>query len=354
MPGKLFTLLLVFSFTFHVQAQDADSTGRFVLENIDTWKLHASNIGEDYTIYVLKTADYDTTNKKYDVLYMTDGDWNMTVAMNCFSMLRQDYSTHEPIVVGIGYGKNENKRVRDLNPETGAAAFTAFIENEVMPFINKKYRTTDERAIYGYSMGGMYTTYLLFNRADLFQKIFIGAPGNNGTQLMPAARKYFQDHNDLRSNVFIGVGSYETMVVKSIDSFVTFLQSKKLPGLRLRSDITPAAGHGAGLAAVMQNAIAFGYCDRYAPVQIDKKLFKKYSGRYVYYENGKQEAVLDIYSRNGKLLMKWNDAYASDEELFAVSNNEFYTPTNERMLFRFEEKDLTVEMYGKPYKLIKE
>lgn len=40
---------------------------------------------------------------------MTDGDWNMTVAMNCFSMLRQDYNTREPLIVGIGYGKGSSK-----------------------------------------------------------------------------------------------------------------------------------------------------------------------------------------------------------------------------------------------------
>jgi predicted alpha/beta superfamily hydrolase len=189
--GAIF--ILAFSFTMlALQAQQPDSTGKLVLDNIETYKLHSSIIGEDYTIYVLKTDNYDTTNTKLPVLYMTDGDWNMTVAMNCFRMLRQDYVTNEPLVVGIGYGKNENKRVRDLDPNGGAPKFLSFIEKELMPFIESKYRTNSERAVYGYSMGGMFTTYVLFNRSDLFQKIYIGAPGNNGRLLMPAAREYFK------------------------------------------------------------------------------------------------------------------------------------------------------------------
>ena len=167
---QLPSALLFFIFSvllLEVEAQD--STGNLVLDNIQTYKIHSSIIGEDYTLYVLKTDDYDTTTRKLPVLYMTDGDWNMTVAMNCFRMLRQDYVTHEPLVVGIGYGKNENKRVRDLDPNTGGPKFLAFIEKEVMPFIDTKYRTNNERAIYGYSMGGMFTTYVLLNRADLFQ-----------------------------------------------------------------------------------------------------------------------------------------------------------------------------------------
>src|SRR5688500_5585761 len=86
-------------------------TGAFTIPKMDTWKIRSSGIGEDFTLYVLKTDNYDTTNHRLPVLYMTDGDWNMTVAMNCFSMLRQDYITHEPLVVGIGYGKNENKQI---------------------------------------------------------------------------------------------------------------------------------------------------------------------------------------------------------------------------------------------------
>src|SRR4051812_26881145 len=107
---------------FYVNSFSQTSTGPFTIPKIDTWKIHSAAIGEDYTIYVLKTDAYDTTKDKLPALYMTDGDWNMTVAMNCFSMLRQDYITHEPLVVGIGYGTSKNNRSRDLDPATGGPA----------------------------------------------------------------------------------------------------------------------------------------------------------------------------------------------------------------------------------------
>jgi len=106
--------LLLFSYLFfntETGAQavpgEPDSLGLFYLKNIDTWSIHSVTIGEDYTLYVLRTAAYDTSKIQLPVLYMTDGDWNMTVAMNCFSMLRQDYHTREPLIVGIGYGKGK-------------------------------------------------------------------------------------------------------------------------------------------------------------------------------------------------------------------------------------------------------
>jgi hypothetical protein len=271
-------------------------------------------------------------------------------------MLRQDYITNEPLVVGIGYGKKENKRVRDLDPNSGAPKFLLFIEKEVMPFIDKHYRTNNERAIYGYSMGGMFTTYILFNRSDLFQKIYIGAPGNNGRLLMPAAREYFKTNKDLKSNVFIGVGSYEQEVVRNIDSFTTFLNAKNLPDFEISSAITPDAGHGAGLGGVMQNAIAFGYCLKHKPVAINSSLLKSYTGHYVYYENNKKEAELNVTAKNGKLYLKWNDPNSIPDELLALGNDEFFTPSNERMIFHFAKKDLIVkELNSKnEYRLVKE
>lgn len=318
----LFITVLITDCT--AMAQSADSTGPFTINEIDTWKIHSSAIGSDFTIYVLKTDGYDTVKARLPVLYMTDGDWNMTVAMNCLSMLRQDYTTHEPLVVGIGYGKNQNMRGRDLDPKGGGPKFLSFIEKEVMPFIDKTYRTNNERALYGYSLGGMFTTYVLFNRADLFQKIFIGAPGNNGRELMPSARQYFSNNKCLSSNVFIGVGSFEAEVVRNIDSFTTYLRSKKCTGLTIRSDITPNAGHGAALAQVMQNAIAFGYCERHTRVKISPSVLSKYTGSYVYYEDGKALERVTVFTKNNSLFVRWNSPTALPDELIPFAGDSFF------------------------------
>lgn len=334
------------------RAQEANAMGDLILDNIAVYQMHSSSVGDDFIIYVLKTDGYDTTNGHLPVLYMTDGDWNMTVAMNCFRMLRQDYPTHEPLVVGIGYGRNDNKRTRDLDPHTGGPKFLEFIEKELIPFIERKYRTTNQRALYGYSLGGMFSTYVLFNRPDLFQKIFIGAPGNNGNELMPAAREYFKTHSDLSNKVFIGVGGYEKEVVKNIDSFVNYLNNKNLKNFDISSAISPGAGHGAALGQVMQNAIAFAYCDKIKPVQINASSFKSYAGHYIYYENNDPVEEVDIFEREGKLFAQWG-ANAIPDQLAAKSETEYYSPANEKMIYRFSDGVLSLVIGEKTYKMVK-
>ena len=336
------TLLFILScLIFNIQADaqnisDPVSSGPLSLHNIDTWSFHSATVGEDYTLYVLRTAVYDTTDIRLPVLYMTDGDWNMTVAMNCFSMLRQDYETSEPLVVGIGYGKRQNQRFHDLNPETGGPAFLTFIEKEVMPFIDKEYRTSNERAIYGHSMGGMFTTYVLFNRPDLFDMVFIGAPGNNGRLLMPSAKQYFKDHKDLKSKVFIGVGTYEKEVVKNINLFTEYLLSLNCPRLSIRKDFTPDAGHGAALAQVMQNAIAFGYCKRHEAITVDPAIFNQYKGKYVSQNKALPDVML--FTDQNKLFWKFNREGEIPNELIPMSKTEFFMVEDQRVLFTFKKE----------------
>ncbi len=325
---------------------DPDSLGPFCLKNIDTWSIHSSVIGEDYTLYVLRTSAYDTSNIRLPVLYMTDGDWNMTVAMNCFSMLRQDYNTREPLIVGIGYGKAKNQRMRDLDPSNGGPAFLSFIEKEVIPFVGEKYRINNEKAIYGYSMGGMFTTYILFNRPDLFDMVFIGSPGNNGTQLLPSAKEYFKDHSDLKSKVFIGTGSYEKEVVKNINEFTDYLLSRKCPGLKLKKGFTPDAGHGAALAQVMQNAIAFGYCERHEAVSVDQAILDQYKGKYISSDKSVPDVI--IITEGSKLFWKFAIEESMPVELLAMSKTQYFMAENEKLLFSFNREDTKMKLVVGP------
>jgi predicted alpha/beta superfamily hydrolase len=310
-----------------------DSPLPFRDKDLVYYDYHSKTIGEDYTIYIHLPPGYDTTKTAYPVLYLTDGDWNMTVAMNCFNMLRQDYPTREALLVGIGYGSRTNKRNRDLNPEDGGPKFLTFIKDEVIPFVNAKYRVTTEKGLYGYSFGGVFTTYVLFNQPNFFDQIYIGAPGNNGNQLVPAARSYFSRNTGLKTKVFAGVGSFETQTVKNIGLFKQYLDSIKISGLQIQTAITPNAGHGAALAQVMQNGIKYVYCSYHQPIATPKiAQLQKYTGTY-----GKDAApseAIHIFINNAELYFREGKGDAL--HLIPFEQDGFFMVENEGLSFRFE------------------
>jgi predicted alpha/beta superfamily hydrolase len=351
LPITLFIAFINCSVAF--SQPKSSSASPYVEKEIVQWNFSSKTIGEDYTIYIHFPPEYDTSKTKYPVLYMTDGDWNMTVAMNCFNMLRQDYNiTTEPLIVGIGYGTRPNKRSRDLDPGKGGPNFLAFIQTEVMPFIEKQYRVTDNKTLYGYSLGGMFTTYVLFQHPGSFNMIGIGAPGNGGNDLMPEAEKYFATNKDLNAKVFLGVGSYEHMVVNNIVAFKSYIDKQSCKNLELLTGITPNAAHGAALAQVMQNAIAFFYCNTHKAIDIDAAELKKYTGTYA--EAKDPDGKLTVYVNNNALFVKGRDNLPI--HLVPFTSNGFFMPENERIsiLFKTEagKNYLVVESPGEKPTLI--
>jgi len=116
-------------------------------------KIYSEKIGEDREIYISVPEKYEKSGKKYPVLYMMDREFNATPGLiGSIRYLEFLSQTPEFIVVGI---KNTN-RDKDIYPvevtyrdgtKAGGRAvqYLSFISDELIPFINKTYRTEDLR-----------------------------------------------------------------------------------------------------------------------------------------------------------------------------------------------------------------
>ena len=152
--------------------------------------------GETYSIEVVLPDGYDAA-KKYPTIYFTDWYYASNLISSLMSVLR--YNVEPFIIVGIqdkssvdemSWTKN---RTRDLTPtyiktedslshlpagtSGGAKHYLSFIKNELIPAVEKKYASDIEKRGYsGYSLGGLFGTYILLNEPDLFNKYLIGSP----------------------------------------------------------------------------------------------------------------------------------------------------------------------------------
>ena len=333
-------------FFLSLQASYAQVKGpaqTFIEKEVVYYNYHSVNVGDDYTIYVHIPPGYDTTKIKYPTLYLTDGDWDKNVASNSFNMLRQDYVTREAVIVAIGYGERTNQRNRDLEPKTGAPKFLAFIEKEVIPFIESKYRVTDDRTLSGYSYGGTFATYALFNRPGLFNTVCIGAPGFSDN-LVPEAQKYFSANKDLKARIFIGVGSYEHETVNNVMQFKDYLLKQNCKDLEIETRITPNASHGAAKPPVIQNGIEFAFCIKHKAITIPVQDLVMDTGTYsMIVKTGNK---LKLYIESGKLYFLGSGI---PSELTPFTKDGFFQYENERGDIMFKEESGKRVIYYVPY-----
>jgi predicted alpha/beta superfamily hydrolase len=131
-------------------------------------------LNEHRKLIVSLPRDYRTADKSYPVLYLLDG--SETSLLNAIVITR--YLGAEMIIVAI----HNTDRDRDMMPlstptyevkEPGAAKFLSFIGDELIPHIEKNYRSNGQRTIRGTSLSGLFVMYAFLERPELFDN-YIG------------------------------------------------------------------------------------------------------------------------------------------------------------------------------------
>jgi hypothetical protein len=235
--------------------------------------------GERYELLVHFPDNYNS-EKRYDVLYVLDGLDTFPMAISCLGILHGECEKNyeEPIVIGISdgtlIGKPGNKRDRDFTPTAfktrwgssgggGGPAFLQFIEQEVIPFVEKRYPVKSNRTLYGYSYGGLFASYVLLTKPGLFQKILIGSPSlfaDEGVILRKFLPDYAHSHTDLPVAVWVSIGEKDGNLFDDEQQFVAALKKYNYPSLHIESAVLPGLNHLTGIQPTMLQAFKWAYC----------------------------------------------------------------------------------------------
>jgi predicted alpha/beta superfamily hydrolase len=154
-------LLLLLFFTFSMFSQK--TTESFI----------SNKLGETREITIGLPSTYDQNpTKKYPLLILLDGDYLFDPFYGAL-----DYGCYwddlpETIVIGINQRNNRMEDCR-YNKDNGlpsgkGAAFFEFIGGELLPYIEKKYRTAPFRIIAGHDTTAGFLNFFLYKDSPLF------------------------------------------------------------------------------------------------------------------------------------------------------------------------------------------
>lgn len=146
----------------------------------ETFTMESKVLGESRRINVYLPPGYaESPSTRMPVLYMPDGgmaeDFLHVAGLVQISVTN---GTMRPfLLVGIENterrrdmtGPTEVEEDRKIAPRVGgSAAFRRFLREELMPQVKRRYRTTDETAIVGESLAGLFVVETFFLEPDLF------------------------------------------------------------------------------------------------------------------------------------------------------------------------------------------
>ena len=180
MPKSIRLLPAIILLTFlrsPVAAQSSQS--QETLRNIGVQdSLYSNVLGENREYWIHFPGGQPLIpGREYPVIYLLDGDTHL-IGLAAVQEYYNLFRIPEMIVVAIS---NSENRTRDLSPTEidsrngmavqqsgGAARFTSFLADELIPAVDAKYPTTGHRVLVGHSFGGLFAVNTLLNRAELF------------------------------------------------------------------------------------------------------------------------------------------------------------------------------------------
>ena len=153
-----------------------------------TFTIKSEVLGMDRRLTVRLPAGYkDEPNRRYDVVYVIDGGPEQDFPHIAGIAQSRDINwTFDPfILIGIET-INRRYQITPKGPDTyeetlgtkpgGSDDFRAFIKNDVMPWAEGRYRTSDQNAVIGESLAGLFVVETLLKDPTLFNDYIAVSP----------------------------------------------------------------------------------------------------------------------------------------------------------------------------------
>ena len=250
-------------------------TKPFAIGVID--QLHSNLLGENRVLNIYLPEGYNPKDTvRYPVIYLLDGsadeDFIHIAGLVQFNSFEWISRVPKSIVVGIANVDRKRDYTfptsiesdRKKFPTTGHSdQFIAFIEQELQPFVEKRYKVAGPKTIIGQSLGGLLTTEILFKKPALFDRYIIVSPSlwwDNGS-LLNLSPEILSASFPHKTSVYIGVGKEglaPTAVphVMEVDANVLADKLKQSPNKNLTVffDYLPEENHGTILHQAALNA----------------------------------------------------------------------------------------------------
>ncbi|HUM28555.1 MAG TPA: alpha/beta hydrolase-fold protein [Thermoanaerobaculia bacterium] len=222
-------------------------------------------LNEERTILVYTPFGYENPEVRLPVLYLLDGEAHFHHISGLVQFFTKNGLISPMIVVAI----SNTDRKRDFTPTRveklptggGADQFLDFMEKELFPMVESKFRTQPYRILVGHSLGGLFAVHAFLSRPNLFQATFAISPWlvYDVQSTMNDLKVFVKKKSPGESFLYISTGNEEPEVVQSVKSFIQALEEAKVPDLVDVSEFFENENHGSVVHQSVYNGLRHLY-----------------------------------------------------------------------------------------------
>lgn len=188
---------------------------------VENVKIQSKALNQEREILIYTPEDYDArTNEYFNVIYVFDSQSREFFDYTSSIVSFLGGADQSFIVVGISSPYNEKldySRRNDFLPKIESEAykkqagthhgnadnFSNYVESEVIPYINTKYRTLNQNIAVGHSLGASFILYSLVKKPNLFRNYFAISPNLAYDENKLSKELTHFDYSKVKNSTFI-------------------------------------------------------------------------------------------------------------------------------------------------------
>jgi len=264
---EVLILLVIFLFVFI-----GDSTAYAKKNDLQigqAGKIKSKVLSEEFKLFVHLPDDYRNSSKRYPVLYHFY-DEGLIFLFHYSTGVTRFLSSNNIIPPMIVVSVQVNG-VRDLTPTRapnygpnsgGADKYIKFLKEELVPYIEKTYRTNSYRIVWGHSIVGNFCIYSLLSSPELFNAYITSSPfliyDGYDAFILKNAKKYLESRKGEENFLYITVGN-EPHLGPVIDQFVKLLKTMNPKGLKWEYRVNKEENHNSNQSLCLEEGLRYLY-----------------------------------------------------------------------------------------------
>ena len=202
-----------------------------------TVRLVSKVLGETRVVHIGVPPNYRLARQRYPVVLLLDGQarpfFDLTVAAVGYDLIGDvhDYAMPQQIVVGVEQGD----RSADLSRND--TAFLRFLTDELLPYVDREYRTVPYRTLMGHSLGGRFALLALCRAPAQFSATIAISPSVSdpvASAVMSCVHQQSTQPSTRLRQLVLSAGSLELRSLAGVQRLEGFLRDSVRSHWRVR------------------------------------------------------------------------------------------------------------------------
>lgn len=296
------------------------------------YRFQSQIVDDVYELRISTPEDYEDNQEPRPVIYVLDGQWDFTLVSDIVGKLAFDGLIPQAVVVGVTWAESSfqpsQERLRDFTPEPrpnlpgsgGAANFMKVLETEIFPLVEANYRASSDRVLTGASLSGLFVSYALLERPDLFRGyVASSAPTGQAPEYFTRRLAEVTPEQLANERAYFSAGAlYDNE--PEVRSFVGSLEALLGDTPEIVLDVVPGVGHTGNEPFAYTRGLMHAF--QRPRLALSEAFLERYEGAY--FEPSIPELPdLTIEAGNGELYIL-QDGVSWGLTFYAASETDFY------------------------------